>query len=83
MKYSRFEDLPVWQAAINLKLEAEGKAPFHFIGVGLSNGVPGALSYIDFGKYLLVQGDRNGDREPDFAIKVFGPDKLEAHDFVL
>ena len=46
-------------------------------------GEPGELVYFDFGKYLLVQADRNGDGLADFAIKVFGASTLTANDFVL
>jgi hypothetical protein len=56
-------------------LEFMGEAPF--------TGAPGELVYFDFGKYLLVQADRNGDGLADFAIKVFGTDALTADNFIL
>ena len=70
-------------SVINDKLEASGKKPFHFIGEEEFTGQRGELIYIDFGKYLVVEGDRNGDAVADFAIKVFGASSLAAADFVL
>ena len=59
-------------SAINATLEAKGQKPFHFVGEEPLSGRPGELTCIDFGRYLLVEGDRNGDGTADFAIKVFG-----------
>jgi serralysin len=69
-------------SGINAKLVANGHRPFEFIGEG-PIGRTGELAYLDFGRYLLIQGDRNGDGTADFAIKVFGTDKLTEGDFIL
>jgi len=70
-------------SAINEKLAARGKQPFHFVGESPLTGHAGELAYTSFGNYVLLEGDRNGDRRADFAIKVRGTDHLTADDFVL
>lgn len=70
-------------SAINAALEAKGKQPFVFAGEAPFTGKAGELVYFDFGKYILVQGDRNGDGLADFAIKLFGATALTDQDFVL
>lgn len=69
--------------AINAMLEASGRKPFHFIAEAPLTGRPGQLHYIDFGRYLLVEGDKNGDGVADFAVKVFGSEELTGGDFLL
>ncbi|HET7716458.1 MAG TPA: M10 family metallopeptidase C-terminal domain-containing protein [Bauldia sp.] len=69
--------------ALNASLAAKGKATFFFIGDKPFSGVAGELNYADKGGSVLLRGDRNGDGEADFALKVRGIDALDAGDFLL
>lgn len=71
-------------AAINLKLEAKGKVPFHFVGEAPFTGTAGELvTRKKAAKTLIVEGDRDGDGVADFAIKVHGVAELTEADFIL
>ncbi|MCB1501623.1 MAG: M10 family metallopeptidase C-terminal domain-containing protein [Bauldia sp.] len=70
-------------SVIDAKLAAAGQKPFHFVGEQPLTGHRGQLAYTDAGKYLLVEGDRDGDGRADFAIKVLGASQLTSDDFLL
>lgn len=70
-------------SAINAKLLTKGHTPLEFRGDAPFTGAPGELVWSDFGEYVLVQADRNGDGLADFAIKLLGPEALTADNFLL
>jgi serralysin len=64
---------------IDARTTIGGNQAFSFIGAAAFSGVAGQLR----GAAGLVQGDVNGDRIPDFEIKVIGGGALVRGDFIL
>lgn len=56
---------------------------FKWIGAKAFHGTKGELHYVKSGANVIVEGDINGDGNPDFAIQVNNLSKLGATDFHL
>jgi Ca2+-binding RTX toxin-like protein len=60
-----------------------GNNGFKFIGAKEFHEKAGELHYVKKSGYVMVEGDRNGDGDADFQIKVKGVSGLDSGDFLL
>ncbi len=69
--------------AIDAKVGLAGNQAFKFIGGAEFHDRAGELRFERVGGGAVVQGDVNGDGEPDFAIAMKGISQLVKGDFIL
>lgn len=68
---------------IDANADETGNQAFTFIGGARFSGTAGELRYIDLGDDVIVAGDVDGDRAPDFEIMLYGVGAMESTDFLL
>jgi Ca2+-binding RTX toxin-like protein len=69
--------------AIDARADIKKNQAFSFIERDAFSGKSGELRYGKDGKHVIVQGDVDGDRVADFAIKIASVSTLVAGDFIL
>ena len=70
-------------ARVDADVTVAGNQAFDFIGTSAFSGAAAELRYVRFDGNTYVQGDIDGDRRPDFAIRLVGEMDLSAGDFLL
>jgi hypothetical protein len=70
-------------SAIDASTRSSGDQAFTFIGTREFTGRAGELRHERSDGRTVVEGDTNGDRTPDFVLRLDGSHSLSSGDFVL
>ncbi|WP_430439006.1 calcium-binding protein [Shinella sp.] len=81
--FSRFQKDKIDLKAMDANFSSGGNQAFKFIGSQEFHEKAGELRYRKLGGDTIVEADRNGDGEADFAIAIDGFINLKASDFIL